>query len=75
MIYLDNESHQTICACDRCGVTEATDRADGVAVAGWMTGHLWLDVSLSEQRQSPLCFCPDCSARMRSATTIQISAA
>lgn len=75
MIYLDKDSGQTICACDRCGVNEATGRADGVAPANWMTGQLWLDISLSEQRQSPICFCADCADRMRVATTIQISAA
>lgn len=75
MIYLDQDADQTICACDRCGVTEATGRADGVAPADWMTGQLWLDISLSEQRQSPICFCPGCAGRMRNATTIQISAA
>jgi len=75
MIYLDKDSDQTICACDRCGVTEATDRADGVAVAGWMTGQLWLDISLSDQRQIPLCFCADCVPQITSASTIQVSAA
>lgn len=75
MIYLDQTSDQTICLCDRCGVTEATTRADGVVVDGWMTGHFFLDISLSEQRQKPLCFCPDCTPVMLDVVTIQVSAA
>lgn len=75
MIYLDEPNEQTICACDRCGLTEATSKADGKAPADWMTGQLWLDVSLSQQRQTPICFCPDCAEVIVDATMIQISAA
>jgi len=62
MIAIDNENRRTVCECDRCGAQAATERADGVIPDGWMTGHLWLDISLGEQRQHPLCFCPDCRA-------------
>ncbi|SDL37413.1 hypothetical protein [Paracoccus chinensis] len=74
MIYLDKPGGQTICVCDRCGLTNATDTANGVVVEGWMTGQLWLDISLAEQRQTPLCFCPACAPTMHAATRIQISA-
>lgn len=60
-IYLDEENNQTICECDICGVRDATTWANGVVCENWGTGHLWLDVSLTEQVQKPLCFCPSCS--------------
>lgn len=74
MIYLDKDSDQTICVCDRCGETQATPKANGVVLEGWLTGHLWIDLSLSEQRQTPICFCTDCRDVMIQAETIQISA-
>lgn len=74
MIYLDKDSDQTICVCDRCGETQATPKANGVVLEGWLTGHLWIDLSLAEQRQTPLCFCTDCRDIMLQAETIQISA-
>lgn len=64
-IHIDEEANQTLCRCDHCGATESTNRGNGVAVAGWMTGHLWLDISLSEQKQIPICFCPACSEAMK----------
>ncbi|MDO5621907.1 MAG: hypothetical protein Q4G24_10600 [Paracoccus sp. (in: a-proteobacteria)] len=74
MIYLDQDGNQTICECDRCGTVGATDRANGVIVDGWGSGQLWVDISLAEDRQMPLCFCPACAPVIRAATRIQISA-
>ena len=74
MIYIDKDSDQTVCVCDRCALTVATSRANGVVAEGWMTGNLWLDISLTEQRQTPLCFCPDCAPVIRAAEVIQMSA-
>jgi hypothetical protein len=54
---LDGQTHVS---CDVCKATISTDRADGVVPSEWMTGHLWLDISLSMQKQTPLCFCPVC---------------
>ena len=50
--------------CDTCAVVMTTGKPNGVVPDGWMTGHLWLDISLSEQRQFPLCFCPECGPRV-----------
>ena len=52
--------HSTIIGCDICGAQIETARADGVVPVEWGTGHLWIDVSLSEQLQRALCFCPTC---------------
>ncbi|MDP0925720.1 hypothetical protein Q0601_00900 [Paracoccus onubensis] len=62
----------TVCTCDCCGLVEATDEANGVAVEGWGSGHLWLDVSLAEQRQTPLCFCPACNPGILSAPVLRV---
>lgn len=75
MIYLDIPNAQTLCLCDRCGVVADTMKADGVVPPDWLTGHFFLDISLSEQRQKPLCFCPECAPAILGAETIQISAA
>lgn len=58
--------------CDICGYSTETARPDGVVPAGWMTGHLWLDISLSEQRQTPLCFCPTCAPSIVSGLVLSI---
>jgi len=50
----------TIAVCEVCGTTESTTKPDGVVPANWMTGQLWIDASLAEQFQRPLCFCPTC---------------
>lgn len=72
-IHLDPENDQTLCKCDVCGLVEATGKANGVVPAGWGTGHLWLDVSLSEQRQTPLCFCAGCMPAVVGAASISIA--
>jgi len=41
---------------------------------GWMTGQLWLDLSLAEQKQIPICFCSDCRDLVAAANVIQIAA-
>lgn len=53
--------HSTMVTCDTCGAVIETARADGVVPSDWTTGHLWVDISLTEQRQVPLCFCPTCA--------------
>lgn len=67
-IHLDTTNNQTLCRCDMCGLVHATDQANGVVPADWMTGHLWLDVSLSEQKQFPITFCPDCRSHLLAGT-------
>jgi|GEM_PF-4363802 len=57
---IDSVAPATRLQCDCCKVTAATDRADGRVPPDWGTGQLWVDISLSEQRQVALCFCPDC---------------
>jgi len=73
MIYLDTASNQTICQCDRCNIVEATSIANGVVVEGWTTGQFWLDISLTEQKQIPLCFCTLCAPEMKAVNSIQIT--
>nr|WP_319250511.1 hypothetical protein [uncultured Celeribacter sp.] len=74
MIYRNEKLGNTAFTCDMCGVISTEDGLSGVIPSGWMSGHLWLDVSLSEQRQIPLCFCPNCMGAMSEAATVQISA-
>lgn len=71
-IHLDPENDQTLCKCDVCGLVDVTANANGVVPAGWGTGHLWLDVSLSEQRQTPLCFCASCWPGVMGAESIAL---
>lgn len=52
----------TIAVCEVCGTTESTTKPNGVVPANWMTGQVWVDASLSEQFQRPLCFCSICKA-------------
>lgn len=59
--------------CNTCAVVITTDKPNGVVPNDWMTGHLWLDISLSEQKQVPLCFCPECKPRVL--TDLQLSLA
>lgn len=54
----------TLVTCDICASSVTTSKPNGVVPDDWMTGHLWIDISLSEQRQIPLCFCPDCKPRV-----------
>lgn len=61
-ILLDFENGVTSCTCDRCKSGFVVDNLSGRVPDGWGTGQLWLDVSLSEIRQVPLCFCADCFA-------------
>lgn len=63
-IYLNEPDDTTVSVCDICEAQEITQRASGVAPAEWMTGQLWLDISLSEQKQQVLCFCPECKPRV-----------
>lgn len=72
-IYIDEPNFQTIVQCDHCDVTAATDRPDGVVPVDWATGQLWIDLSVSEQRQTPICFCPDCSPAILSSTSLRIA--
>lgn len=65
-ITIDSEAPATRLRCDCCKTAAATDRADGRVPPDWGTGQLWLDISLSEQRQVALCFCPDCFPALRS---------
>jgi len=60
MISLDKPNNMTVAVCDVCQIYVNTGRADGVIPEDWMTGHLWLDVSLTEQKQMAICFCPSC---------------
>lgn len=61
-VYLDKTTDQTIVRCDCCLDIAATDRADGVYPEGWASGNLWIDLSLSKQRQIPIAFCPACAS-------------
>ena len=74
MIYVDQQAGMTVCSCDRCGVIHATEVTTGVVPDGWLTGQFLLDVSLSEQRQTPICFCLECREAILGATALQISA-
>lgn len=74
-IYLDEPNGLTICKCDGCGETQSSTPANGVVSPGWMTGHLWLDIELSRQKQFPICFCPTCSETRREADSFLISPA
>lgn len=60
MITTDRENNVTLVRCENCGSEVVTDKADGVIPSEWMTGQLWLDVSMGEQKQWPICFCPTC---------------
>lgn len=52
--------NKTVVQCDVCGIQEETAVPNGVAPASWMTGQLWLDMSLTEQKQRAICFCVSC---------------
>jgi hypothetical protein len=51
---------KAIATCDACGISVQINPATGIVPAEWMTGQLWLDLSLSQQMQRPLCFCQNC---------------
>lgn len=72
-IILDTQNDRTIIRCESCDLSAATEKANGIVPSDWMTGHLWLDMSLSEQRQTPLCFCPDCAASIRGSASVSIT--
>lgn len=57
---ISRTTDNTIAICDTCSAQFVSNIANGVIPATWMTGQLWLDISLAEQRQTPICFCPDC---------------
>lgn len=63
----------TYCECDRCRTVVGTGKADGVAPADWLTGQLWIDVSLSEQKQTPIVFCGDCREAILAANDFTIT--
>jgi hypothetical protein len=73
-IYLDNEQNRTICICNSCGTTAETETANGVVQAGWGTGQLWIDLSLSNIRQAAICFCPECWSSIIEATSYAVVA-
>ena len=73
-IHIDEPNFKTVVLCDVCGATAETTRPDGVVPPDWATGHLWLDISLTEQRQTPICFCPECGPGILSATTVRLVA-
>ena len=58
------EENGTRVSCDICRFEEVTSFPNGVVPATWATGQLWIDISLSEQRQYPLCFCPECKPKL-----------
>jgi len=70
MIYIDKT--KTILVCDRCGEQEKTDQPNGVVPKEWMTGHLWMDISLSTQKQIPLCFCSTCTLQIKERNSVDI---
>ena len=74
-IFIDKPGNRTVCICDFCGAGAETDIANGVVVEDWMTGHLWLDLSMSEQRHDALAFCPSCAAGVRGGGAISFSLA
>lgn len=74
-IFIDKPGNRTVCICDFCGAGGETDIANGVVVEDWMTGHLWLDLSMSEQRHDALAFCPSCAAGVRGGGAISFSLA
>lgn len=58
------EEQGTKFSCDICKFEETTSIPNGVVPSTWATGQLWIDISLSEQRQYPLCFCSTCKPRL-----------
>lgn len=66
-IYLDTGNDATICTCNACGEVVTTSKANGIVPEGWGTGHLWLDVSINQQRQVPMAWCPACAAAVMAA--------
>lgn len=64
MIYVNKDAGETVSKCDVCGEVSVSSTPNGVAPEGWMTGQLWLDVSLTQQRQTPICFCTTCAPRI-----------
>lgn len=62
-IYSDVDTDSTVCICDCCSAEQRTAKANGVVPADWGTGQLWIDISLSDIKNMPLCFCATCKER------------
>ena len=73
-IYLDTERNKTVCICNSCGTTAETETANGVVQTGWGTGQLWIDRSLSNIRQTAICFCPTCWSSIIETTAYTVGA-
>lgn len=71
-IYIDKENNQTICICDICGAASSTESPNGVVTEGWGTGQLWIDISLTEEKQVPLTFCPTCTEPVKQSTNYSL---
>lgn len=66
------EEETTRVTCDVCGFEEVTNKPNGVVPSNWGTGQIWLDVSLSEQKQYPICFCEVCKPSVLTSLKIAI---
>lgn len=73
MIHVDKAENKTVASCDVCGAQEVSDVANGVIPLDWMTGQLWLDLSLAEQKQTAICFCPECKPHIASSLRMIIA--
>jgi len=71
-IHVYTAENSTVVHCDKCGAAEATNMGNGLAPLDWVTGQLWIDVSIQQQKQTPICFCPTCGPLIISADKLQI---
>lgn len=60
--------------CDNCQAGAPVNQMTGALPNTWLTGQLWVDVSLSQQRQFPLCWCPDCKGSILDGGEIHVEA-
>lgn len=74
MIILNKLNNTTVITCETCDAQVTTGMADGVVPSDWMTGQLWLDTTVNEQRQRPICFCPSCKPYVMSTLRLSVSA-
>lgn len=71
MIYLDSGHNRTISICEICGLEDSIAGASGSTPPEWGSGQLWLDISLSDQKSFPICFCPACKIDAFTATAFK----
>lgn len=69
-----NEDGQIVANCDNCQAEASVNQMTGALPTTWLSGQLWIDVSLSQQRQFPLCWCPDCKLSILGGGEIKVEA-